>query len=330
MVRALVTGSTGCVGSNLVAALTEHGIEVVGLWWQNAPTIALEELQLELLAGDILDIDTLRPAMRGVDWVFHVAGIADDWNHKAKKIYRTNVEGTRNVLIAAQEAGVKRFVLTSSSAALGVPTPDKRLMDESCQFNLAPHDWVYGHSKYLAEQVMADFVKQGMHAISVLPAIVMGRGDLSFVAGQLITLTLKGALFPLPKGGSSFIDARDVAHAHIAAAERGKPGERYVLGGHNLSHAECLGIIGDVLGKRVKLVHVPRWGLPVMAGGVALLRKLGMHFPIDQRRVILSGKFMYYDNSKAVRELGLELRPFEETVRDTYRWYADHGFLEGL
>jgi dihydroflavonol-4-reductase len=326
--RALVTGSTGCVGSNLVAALNKCGIEVVGLRWKDAPTIAVEGLDLDLIAGDVLDIKTLRPAMVGVDWVFHVAAIADDWNHTAEAIYRTNVEGTYNVLTAAYEAGVERFVLTGSAVALGVPAPDMALLDESCRFNLRPRKWVYGHSKHLAEQVMAEFVARGMHAVSVLPTIILGPGDQTFIAGQLLTHALKREMFTLPEGGSNFIDVRDAAQAHISAAENGRPGERYVLGGHNMTHAECLGIIGDVLGVRVKLVQVPHCALPAVAEGVALLRKWGVKLSFEQTRVLLSGRFMYYDSSKAVRELGLRVRPFAETVRDTFLWYASHGLLE--
>ena len=326
--RALVTGSTGCVGSNLVAVLNERGIEVRGLRWKNSPTTAIEGLKLELVVGDILDMETLRPAMEGVDWVFHVAGIADDWNYPAKEIYRTNVDGTRNVLTAARDAGVKRFVLTGSVAALGVPTPDRAMLDEDCHFNIDPRNWVYGHSKHLAEQLMVDFVAHGLHAVCVLPAVIMGQGDLSFVAGQIIARALKGEVFPIPEGGVNFIDARDAAKAHVAAAEHGRPGERYVLSGHNMTHRECLEDISEVLGVRVKYVQIPHWVLPTVAEGVRLLRKLGAQMPIDRGRVLLSGRFMYYDHSKAVRELGLRVRPFTQSVRDAFRWYANHGLLE--
>jgi dihydroflavonol-4-reductase len=328
MVRALVTGSTGCVGSNLVAALDERGIEVVGLRWKGCPTTALEGLRVRLFAGDILDLQSLYPAMEGVDWVFHAAAIADDWNHSPADVYRTNVEGTRNVLTAARDAGVKRFVLTSSAASLGIPRPGKALLDESCSFSLPPRDWVYGHSKHLAERVLAEFVQQGLWAVSVLPTAVMGRGDLSLIGGQLVLRALKGQPFPFPEGGSNFIDVRDVAMAQIAAAERGRPGERYVLGGHNIPHRQAAGIIGSVLGVRVRYIQLGRWTLPAIAEAVAFLRKLKIRLPIDRSRVLLSGKYLYYDNGKAVRELGLKTRPFAESVWEAHRWYAEHSVLE--
>lgn len=328
MVRALVTGSAGCLGSNLVAALNERGVEVVGLRWKNEPITNLDGLKVKLVEGDILDLKSLRLAMQGVDWVFHVAAIADDWNFSTEEVYRTNVEGTRNVFQAAEEAGVKRFVLTSSAAALGVPQSDATLLDENCRFNIAPHIWAYGYSKHLAEQVMAEFVERGMHAVSVLPTAIIGKGDTKFIVGQLITRALSGEIFPFPEGGSNFIDVRDVALAQIAAAEYGHPGARYLLGGHNMPHTEYVKIIGKVLGVGVKCIHVPRWVLPPLSESVAFLRKLGMKFPVEEARVLLSGKFMYYDSSKAKRELGLRVRPFAESVDDTFQWYRAHGLLK--
>ena len=327
MKRVLITGCTGCVGSNLASALIRCGFEVVGLCYPNAPTVALQGLRIHQVSGDILDLESLRQAMKGVDWVFHVAAIADDWNYPAEKVYRTNVEGTKNALAAALEVGVERFVLTCSAAVLGVPRAGKTLLDESCSFNLKPADWIYGHSKVLAEQALQEYVARGLHAVSVLPTAIMGPADLSFISGQMITRALKGQVFPFPDGGANFIDVRDVAEAHIAAAQFGKPGERYLLGGHNLSHMHCLGSISDVLETPINYFRVPRAALAGMAEGVGLLQKAGIKVPVDRGRVLLSGQYMYYDNRKAVRELQLKVRPFEETVRDTFRWYLDHGFL---
>jgi dihydroflavonol-4-reductase len=179
----------------------------------------------------------------------------------------------------------------------------------------------------LAEQLMLDFVERGLSAVSVMPTVILGPADTSFIGGQLITRVLDGGLFPMPEGGANLIDVRDVAEAHIAAAERGVPGERYVLGGHNMVHAVYLRIIGEVLKVPVNRLQIPRWTLPVVAEWVGLLQRLGVQMPMDRGRVLLCGRYMYYDNRKAVRELGLKLHPFEETVRDTFQWYAAHGFL---
>ncbi len=327
MTRALVTGSTGGVGANLIAALNTHGVEVVGLRRRTSPNDAVGDLRLTFVTGDILDLASLRPAMEGVDWVFHVAAIADDWNFPAQTVYKVNVEGTQNVLEAAYRAGVKRFVFTSSAAALGRPRRGRLLLTEQDEYNLRPEEWPYGYSKYLAMQIVEEYAGKGLHAVSVLPTAILGPRDVKFISGELLVRALRREVFPLPDGGVNFVDSRDVAAGHIAAAEHGRPGERYILGGHNLTHSEILRTISEVLGIPIRCVRIPRWALPVLAEAVGVLLKLGVHLPIERTRVLLSGEYMYYDNSKAVRELGLTPRPFAETVADAYRWYVEHGFF---
>jgi dihydroflavonol-4-reductase len=328
MTRALVTGSTGCLGSNLVAALTAHGVDVVGLRRSTSPDDATYDLRMTPAVGDVLDIDSLRAALDGVDWVFHVAAVATYRKTPDDLFFRVNVEGTRNVLQAAQEAGVKRFVLTGSVGALGRPRPGKALMDEEDTFNLKPDDFPYGYSKHLAEGVMAEFVERGMHAVCVLPGILIGPRDVKVIGGEIVIQALKGRVPALPAGAANYIDVRDCAEGHIAAAERGTPGERYLLTGHNLSHHEVMAIIHEVLGTRVPRLTIPGWLLRPMAEAAGVADRLGIDLPIDRGRLLLSGDCMCYDNSKAVRELGLTIRPFAESVRDTYEWYRDHGYLE--
>lgn len=327
MTRALITGSTGCVGSNLAAALTQMGVEVVGMCHPSAPTIALEGIRMKRIEGDILNPDSVRKAMQDVDWVFHVAAIADDWKFPAEKVYQTNVEGTKNVLAAALELKVGRLVLTASAAILGTPRPGIEILDETSPFNMKPGDWIYAHSKLLAEQALQEAVSRGLNAVSVLPTAIMGPADMSFISGQMITRVLKGEAFPFPDGGANFVDVRDVASAHIAAALHGKPGERYLLGGQNMSHLHSLGAISDVLGVPVNYIHIPKFTLPLMAGAIGQMQNLGIRVPIDRGRVLLSSQYMYYDHQKAARELNHQPRPFENSVMDAYQWYLEHGFL---
>lgn len=327
MIRALITGATGGLGANLIAALNAEGIEVVAMRRSTSPDSAIDEQPAEWAVGDVLDTDSLARAMRGVDWVFHVAAIADDWNHPAERVYAVNVEGTRNVLQAARDAGVSRFVYTSSSSALGVPEREGQLLDESCTYNLPPRLWPYGHSKHLAEGLIREAAAEGFHALSLLPVALMGPRDVKFISGEMIVRVLKRQLMPFPKGGLSFLDTRDCAAAHIAAAQMGRPGERYVLAGENLPHREAVEIIGQVLGVPIRYLQMPRWALPAASAGVALAGRLGIQLPIERARVLISGRYMYYDSSKARAELGLQARPFAESVRDAYSWYRDHDFF---
>ncbi len=327
MTRALVTGSTGFLGSSLVAALNAHGIEVLGLRRSTSPDKAVAGLKLTPVTGDILDYDSLPRAMEGVDWVFHVAAISDHRHASVEALYQANVEGARNVFRAAKEAQVRRVVFTSSSAALGIPRPGKPLMDEEDEFNLQAEEFPYGHSKHLAEGIMREYVEQGLDAVSVLPAAVMGPRDLKFISGELIIQALKG-IPAIPKGGLNYIDVRDCAEGHIAAALKGRPGRRYLLAGHNMTHRETLEVIRQELGTRLPLLDIPTWFLPVLAEAVRLSTRMGFRLPINREALLMGGRYLYYDNSRAVSELGLSVRPFNQSVRDTYQWYAENGFLE--
>jgi len=329
MTRALVTGSTGFLGANLIAALNERQIDVVGLKRKNSPEDAIGGLKLTFAVGDILDADSLVGAMKGVDWVFHAAAVADYWRTPEEIIYKVNVDGAKNVLEAALKAKVKRVVMTSSSAALGMPTKERPIRDETDQFDMEPKEFPYGHSKHVAEQIMKEYVAKGLHAVSVLPAAVIGPRDFKFNAGELIAQALKPTLpiLPMTKGGLNFIDVRDCVNAHIAAAEKAKPGERYLLGGDNYTHRQTMEMVNQVLGTSLTVVETPRWMIGIMAELVGLLQKLGAKLPVDKGRVLHSREYIYYNNAKAVKELGLTARPFTESVRDAYFWYAENNYL---
>jgi len=330
MVTALVTGSTGFVGSNLVLALNRRGIAVRALQRKTSPQDAISGLEYEPVIGDLLDVDSLAAAVEGVDWVFHVAAVSD-WRHTpAEVVYRVNVDGARNMMEAAKRAGVQRFVLTSSSAALGKPPPGRELIDERDTFNLKPEEFPYGHSKHLAEVEMGKFARDGLHTISVLPTGVMGPRDLKFISGELIVQALKRGIPGVPPGGLNYIDVRDAAEGHVAAAEKGRPGERYILGGNNMTHREVIDTISRVVGVRPPALDIPGWAIPPMAVVFDLLKAVGVQLPgnVDGDALRLSREFLYYDTGKAERDLGLTGRPFEESARDAYEWYKANGYLE--
>lgn len=329
MTRALVTGSTGFLGANLVAGLNERHIDVVGLRRKNSPEDAVDGLRLTSVVGDILDANSLVPAMAGVDWVFHVAAVADYWRTPADTIYKVNVDGSRNVFKAAIKAGVKKVVYTSSSAAVGMPRPGRLLMDENDHFNLKPDAFYYGHSKQVAEDALREYIADGLDAVSVLPSAVIGPRDLKFNVGELIVQALKPALpiMPLPHGGLNYIDVRDCVDGHIAAAEKGRTGERYLLTGHNMTHRQTMDNVNQALGTTVPVVELPRWVFGPAAELVGVLQKLGAQLPVDKGRVLHSREFIYYDNHKAVSELGLSIRPFVDSVRDAYEWYIENDYL---
>lgn len=330
MTRAFVTGGTGFVGANLVQALNTRDIDARVLLRPTSSQQALQGLVYETVTGNVLDEpDALARAMEGCDWVFHVAAVADYWRRKRELLYRVNVGGTRNVLQAAQRAGVRRLVFTSSLAALGVPQERGQLLDEADTFNLSPDSFPYGHSKALAEQEVLAAVEQGLHAVIVNPSIVLGPRDVNQISGSLVVQAARGRLrFAVP-GGANFIDVADVVAGHIAAAEKGGSGERYVLGNHNLTHKEAVSIICDVVGRNRPRVTIPGWILPPAATLVRAVRVLlGNVLPADENQVRLMSAFIFADNQKAVAELSLPQTPFRVTVQRTYNWYNRNGYLE--
>jgi len=325
--RALVTGATGFVGANLVAALAERGHAVRILRRSTSRLDALAGLEYEEAIGDILDADTLRQAMAGCDWVFHTAGAADYWRSSLERLYRVNVDGTRQVMAAALEAGVARVVYTSSVAALGAP-PDGKLGDESMEFNLRPEEFRYGHSKYLAEREVMAAVKRGLPAVIVNPCVILGPRDVNLISGSLVREVYHRWVPVALPGGMNLVDVEAVVAGHIAAAECGRVGERYILGGVNLTHLETLRLVAQIVGQRPPVGVIPRAAVPLLAALLALVQMVWPRpLPMSVEQLHLSTRYFFFDSSKAERELGLPPTSPTETIRKTFQWYNEHGYL---
>jgi dihydroflavonol-4-reductase len=325
--KVLVTGATGFVGSNVAAALAARGDHVRVLRRNTSRLDALEGVPVEYVVGDILGPDSLATAMQDCQVVFHVAATAQYWRMGKETVYRVNVEGTRNVLQAALDTGVQRVVHTSSVAALGYPAHGT-LIDESQVFPQELNWWPYGHSKHLAELEVHKAVAQGLPAVIVNPTIIIGPRDLNFVSGSLIRASVKGQLRVVPPGGSNVVHVDDVIAGHLAAAEQGRVGERYILGGENLSHWDTALIIASVTGGPRPRLVLPHWTLTPLAGLIDAFNSLSRRPPlVTGGQVRLGGQFFYVDTNKAVRELGLPQTPFRQAVSDAHAWYQVHHLL---
>ncbi len=257
--QALVTGASGFVGANIVAALNQAGWQARALLRRTSSRAALDGLAYEPVIGDVTDPKSLIAAMQGCDAVFHAAGVvADYWSQDATLTYRVNVDGTRNVVEAALAADAPpRLVFTSSQAALGFGK-GQTAIDETHLFNLAPAVYPYGHSKHLAEQVVLGAVRRGLHAVIVNPSIVLGPRDVTLYNSRVILEVQAGRLPLVPPGGINVVDALDVARGHLLALERGRPGERYLLAGHNIPLLSLARQIADVLGVRAPAGVIPQ------------------------------------------------------------------------
>ena len=325
--KTLVTGATGCVGANVVAALLARGYDVRAMRRPTSTFDALDGLDPELVVGDILNPTSLVVAMSGCALVFHVAAVSDYWRTPTERIYQVNVTGTHNVLAAALETGVERLVYTSSIGALGVPLPG-HMLDESATFNLPPHRFSYGHSKHLAEQAVQEAVVRGLDAVVVNPTGVIGARDVHLIGGSLLREVQRGLSWFAPPGGLNWVEAETVGLGHVLAAERGHTGERYILGGENVSHRTAIEIVAQVVGGRSPLLTLPR---PLMSAVALLTDGFNTVWPgaplFSGEQARLSRAEIYCDWSKARQELELPGTPFRTGVERAYAWYQVHGYL---
>ncbi|MCL4506918.1 MAG: NAD-dependent epimerase/dehydratase family protein [Chloroflexi bacterium] len=319
MPTVLITGATGCVGANLVEAVTQHGWRARALRRATSSLRALDGLSYEPVIGDVTDCDSLVAAMRGVEIVFHAAAVADYWRSSLEQLYRVNVDGTRNVLRAAAACGVRRVVFTSSVAALGVP-PFGHSANETSVYNLPPDRFHYGYSKALAEQIVLQFVADGLDAVIVNPAVVVGPRDVNLIGGSLLIEEKRIGIPVYPPGGMCVIDVADVCAGQIAAAEKGRRGERYILGGENLWHRNLIAQTAQIVGRRPARIAMSRGATHAIARLIDLMRRLGISTPANGDQMRLSAETMWFDSSKARAELGLVARPYRQAAQRAYDW----------
>ena len=297
--QALVTGGTGFVGGNLVAGLTARGIKARVLRRESSSLAALDGLEYETVVGDILGSEeSLAEAMADCNWVFHTAAVTQYWRRNTANIYEVNVGGTRRALAAAKRAGVERFVFTSSLGAMGIPR-NGHLLDESSQFNIDPRLFPYGHSKHLAEREVRRAAAEGLAAVIVNPAAIVGPRDVNMLSGSIIVEAARGRIRACFPGGLNFVAVEDVVAGHLAAAERGRSGERYILAGENLTYRRLATIVCEVVGRKAPAVVLPTWSLPAAALIVAAARAvLGYRIPILPSHVRMSAFDIFADLSR--------------------------------
>jgi dihydroflavonol-4-reductase len=289
---------------------------------RNSSTLeALTGLTPELVVGDVLDTASLVSAMQNCALVFHVAAISDYWRTPAAHIYKVNVEGTRHVVEAALIAGVQRLVFTSSSGALGVPRHGEKL-DESSTFNLPGKQFPYGHSKHLGEQFVQTATAQGLDTVIVNPTGVIGARDVNFIGGSLLREVRRGLSWVAPPGGMNWVDAETVGEGHVLAAERGRTGARYILGGENVTHRQALEIVAQVVDGRQPVATLPRPAMAALARLADVFNALWPGTPLfNGEQARLSTLDLYYDCGRAQQELDFPLVPLRCAVKRAYIWY---------
>ena len=323
-----VTGGTGFIGANVIRALLAEGERVRALVQPGSNRANLEGLDLEIIEGDLSSVDTLARGMEGCHRVYHVAALYTFWPSDRDALHRANVEGTRHVLEACRRQGVERIVYTSSVAALAVPI-DTTPVTEQTPIDPERIIGAYKRSKYDAEQVALEAAAAGMPVVIVNPSYPVGPYDIKPTpSGRMIVDFLNGRMPAFVDTGMNIVDVEAVAQGHLLAAKKGRVGERYILGGENLRMGEVLALLSEITGRpapRLRLPHRPLLALSYLNAGWARLTGKTPRMTPDTIR--MSAHPMFYDSSKAVRDLGFSLEPAHGSLEKAVRWFAKNGYV---
>jgi dihydroflavonol-4-reductase len=324
----LVTGATGFVGGHVVRALLAESRPVRCLARATSDTRTLAKLSVKLVRRDLRDPGSLKAAVAGTDTLYHCAadyrlGVADP-----RELHESNVAGTDHVLGAAARAGVRRVVFTSSVGALGL-RPAGAAADETTPVSIHEVVGAYKRSKFEAERVARAWAERGLHVVIVNPSTPVGERDWKPTpTGRIIVDFLNGRIPAYVDTGLNIVDVRDVAAGHLLAAERGRPGERYILGNRNMTLLELLEALGRLAGRRAPWLRLPHV-VPLAAAAVDTLvsRWRGRTPSLSLEAVRMSTHRMFFDASKAVRELGLPQSPVEDALGRAVAWFRENGYV---
>jgi dihydroflavonol-4-reductase len=327
--KVLVTGATGFIGGNLTRALIKKGYTVRALVRKESDRRNINGLDIEIAPGDLTDRSSLSAALEGCDALFHVAAAYTFWSSDPRRIYETNVTGTENILAAACRAGIKKVVYTSSECTLK-NTGDGTPGDESELNNPEELSGDYKRTKCLAEGRALEICREGLPLVVVNPTTPIGPYDVKPTpTGRIIVDFINGKMPAYVNTGMNVVDVEDVAAGHILAMEKGRVGERYVLGNRNLTLHEIFLILERLTGIKAPRLSIPLWSALAAAhidefvsGGI--LRKPPR---IPVAAVKAARKFRYFDCTRAVRELGMPQAPVEEAFKKAIRWFSENNYI---
>jgi dihydroflavonol-4-reductase len=320
---ALVTGATGFLGWHVARLLEERGHPVRALI---RPGSKLRELAAEPVTGDLRDPASLARAVTNCGVVYHIAADYRLWTRDSTDMYRSNVEGTRNVLEAARAASVERVVYTSTVGCIGIPPTGTG--DEQTPVRLEDMAGHYKRSKFLAEKVALEFAASGLPVVIVNPTAPIGDHDVKPTpTGQMVLDFLRGAMPAVIDTGLNVVDARDTARGHLLACEKGRPGERYILGSENLTLLEIMRKLAAITGlpaPRYRIPHAVAFAAGVATTAIARITGNPPRVPLDAVR--MARKKMWVSHEKAVRELGFQPAPAETALRRAAEWFRANGY----
>jgi len=329
--QTLITGATGLVGSAVARKLVTEGFRARALVRPGSPRSHLDGLDLEFVAGDIRDAESVRRAMAGIRYVFHVAADYRLWARDPNEIFAANVDGTRIVMQEAKRAGVERVVYTSSVATLALRA-DGGPADETVPLSAEEGIGAYKRSKIVAERLVEAMVaRNALPAVIVNPSTPIGPGDVKPTpTGRIIVEAARGWVPGFLDTGLNLVHVDDVAEGHLAALKRGAIGQRYILGGENLLLADMLADIAHMVGRRPPRLLLPRAVvIPLAYAAEATARLTGRAPFMTLDGIRMAEHRMFFTAAKAERDLGFRPRPYREALEDAIRWFGAAGYLDG-
>lgn len=329
--KAFVTGATGFIGSHVAETLIKERWDVVALSRRKYLPSFLHIEGLKWVHGDILDFPLILRLVEDCDAVFHVAADYRLWSRNPEEIYRSNVDGTRNVMKAALESGVPKVIYTSSVGALGL-NKDGSPADETTPVTLKDMIGHYKRSKYLAERVVEEFINRGLPAVIVNPSTPIGpRDHKPTPTGKIIVDFLNGKMPAYVDTGLNFIHVADVAKGHLLAYQRGRIGEKYILGAHNVTLRDFLNLLAKLTNlppPKLKLPLTPIVFCALISETISRITGRPPLIPLEGVR--MSKYRMFFSAEKAVKELGLPQQPLEIAIIDAVNWYIENGYCKKL
>src|SRR6266550_4287828 len=323
----LVTGAAGFLGSHVTRQLVARGDDVRVLLRASSTNRAIADLSLEYVTGDLRDAASMERALAGVQRVFHVAADYRLWAKRSQDIYDSNVGGTKNLVEAAKRAGVEQFIYTSTVATIAVDRSEQP--NESTDAKLAEMIGHYKRSKWLAEKEVLDAAHNGFPAIVAMPTTPVGPWDWKPTpTGKIILDFLNGKMPGYVKTGLNFVGVEECAAGHLLIAEKGKVGERYLLGGENLTLKQMLDTLAKITGLRAPILKIPHGlALGVAYANTALSRLVGREPGIPVEGVKIARHMMFVDCARAKRELGFQAGPVAAALERAVRWYEANGYI---
>lgn len=326
--KVLVTGANGFLGSWVTRALVNDGHEVYALVRANSDVSELDGVNCKFVHGDVTDILSLLEAFKGMDSIFHLAGVIAYKKSQRALMEKVNVQGTANVVEVCRELKIRRLVYLSSVVAIGGGRTSEQVLNESSEFNVHDLDLGYFETKHKAEMIVKKACDKGeIDAVILNPSTVYGPGDAKKGSRKMQVKVAQGKFKFYTSGGVNVVAVEDVVAGILSAWKNGKKGERYILAGENILIKDLFAMIAAEAGVKPPPHHLPDQVLHVVGAVGDCLETIGMKGPLSRENAWTSTMFHWFDSSKAQRELGFKPRPAKEAIHNSVQWMKDHGIL---